>query len=438
MKGPSTNFGDPLSSHSKRLVNEVRLRITQPIHPNFDTDFNIYRFVLNAERIHKKQADVIDAAAKALNNHLRMRKSLKLDALPDTPFEENPIFIKKLMPKGEVQSATDSNNRLLWYIDYATINVEALAQAIPSSQSIKCQFVQFEHMLRLVNKQEERTGKLSGLRHVVDMTDYEINPFTMAFVSTGTLTYYTQLLHYENYPELVSPIEMVNIAKWIYLPYKIARAMMPAGFGDRFRLHDANFLSTLEKDISIHDIPTTLGGKNEKIRCQPAQKPQPDEFMGPKDLELISMLETIYISPRKAKQFHVDVTEAGKKLSWYYSTDGDIFFGVFYQHFDDIPADNTITNGSRQEKEDNTDELEMVYPWLKITARITHESGTVECARAGRYWLVFSNKTSWINKRTVNLMMQLSDGENSKRYHTDGTFSPGQAFRVFELFEMKC
>jgi hypothetical protein len=37
----------------------------------------------------------------------------------------------------------------------------------------------------------------------------EINPFTMIFVSSGTLSYYSQLLHYDNYPELVYPIEMV-------------------------------------------------------------------------------------------------------------------------------------------------------------------------------------------------------------------------------------
>lgn len=36
------------------------------------------------------------------------------------------------------------------------------------------------------------------------MTGYEINPFTMVFVSSGTLAYYSQLFHYENYPELVS------------------------------------------------------------------------------------------------------------------------------------------------------------------------------------------------------------------------------------------
>lgn len=104
------------------------------------------------------------------------------------------------------------------------------------------------------------------------MNGYEINPFTMLFVSSGTLSYYSQLFHYENYPELVNPIELVNIAKWIQVPYKLIKAMMPAGFSDRFRLHDGNFLQYLTSEISIEDIPTTLGGNNEVDNVQKTHK----------------------------------------------------------------------------------------------------------------------------------------------------------------------
>lgn len=69
----------------------------------------------------------------------------------------------------------------------------------------------------------------------------------------------------------VTPIEIVNIAKWIHLPYKVAKAMMPAGFSDKFRLHDSNFLEALTEDIELDLIPTTLGGKNE-VRSVPGTK----------------------------------------------------------------------------------------------------------------------------------------------------------------------
>ncbi|PIO56892.1 hypothetical protein TELCIR_21707 [Teladorsagia circumcincta] len=104
------------------------------------------------------------------------------------------------------------------------------------------------------------------------MTGYEINPFTMVFVSSGTLAYYSQLFHYENYPELVNPVDIVNIARWIHVPYKIAKTMMPAGFSDKFRLHDSNFLKALTEEIDLNHIPTTLGGCHEGITCIGAER----------------------------------------------------------------------------------------------------------------------------------------------------------------------
>lgn len=123
--------------------------------------------------------------------------------------------------------------------------------------------------------QENKTGKFCSIRHIVDMNNYEINPFTMLFVSSGTLQYYSHLFHYENYPELVYPVEMVNIAKWISIPYKLIKSMMPAGFSDRFRLYDGNFLNNWENEIQMEDIPKTLGGKNEVSQ----------KFLSPKNFE---------------------------------------------------------------------------------------------------------------------------------------------------------
>ncbi|VDM42464.1 unnamed protein product [Toxocara canis] len=438
-KRPSTYFGEPLSAESKKLVNEVRLKINQPIHPNFDNDFNVYRFVLSAERINKKDKEVVDAAAKALNNHLRIRKAMRLDTTPDMPFDDNPIFRNRLLPLSYILPYTDNCNRLLWYLDYASINVEAIAHTIRSSESIKYQFLQFEHMLRRVNKQvidsikEEKTGCLSGIRHIIDLNGYEINPFTMFFVTNGNLSYYSQLLHFENYPDLVTPMEMVNIPKWIHVPYRMVRTMMPASFNDRFRLHDENFLTTLQQDINIEHIPQTLGGQNEKIRSIPAEKITSENFWKPTNLELLSTLETFHISPRKNRQIYVDVTEASKQLSWYYITDGDIYFGVFYEPPEETSCNNIITTTARHEKEVEHENLEMVYPWLKLAAKIVHESDRVECTRPGRYWLIFCNKISWLQRRTIHLTMQLSDGETTKRCHTDGTFSSAEPFEVPHL-----
>lgn len=412
-KNGYTPFGCPLSDEALRLVKDVRLKINQPIHPNFDTDFNIYRFIMSAERGHKKEKEVVNHASKTLNNHLRIRKALDLDTPEITTFDENPIFTKKLMPRGDVLDVSDEHNRLLWFIEYATITVESIAHSIQSSQACKYQFWQFEYMLRKVMAQEEKTGCLSSLRHVVDMNGYEINPFTMLFVTSGTLAYYSQLFHFENFPELVTPVEMVNIAKWIHVPYKLAKTMMPAGFSEKFRLHDTHFLKTLIEDISLEHIPTSLGGNNTMVKCVGAEKVDPENYWKPSNHLVISQLETVHVPARKSKIINVTITTP-KTLSWYFSTDGDVYFGVFYQEEPETnPNDNDL----------DTDSLEMVYPWLKLAAKLVHENDSIECKKPGKYTFVFCNKHSWLSRRTVELFIKISDFEGSKRVHSDETLS---------------
>ncbi|VDL75446.1 unnamed protein product [Nippostrongylus brasiliensis] len=345
----STAFGEPLSDESVRYVNEVRQRITQPISAKFNTDFNIFRFVLSAERLHKKEKDI--------------------DNQPVRGFDENPMFIKKLMPKGEILDARDSQNRLLWYIEYATITVESIAHALQSSQACKYQFWQFEYMLRKVMAQEEKTGRLSGIRHVVDMNGYEINPFTMA--------------------------------------------MMPAGFSDKFRLHDNNFLKSLTEEIDIENIPTTLGGKNEDIVCIGAQKVPHNEYWVPENPELLHHLEHLHIPAKKTRHISLDITEP-KTLNWYFRTDGDVFFGIFYEGKLDSNENHHI----------EVDSLEMIYPWLKLSAKLVHERDSLVCQRSGRYHIVFCNRHSWFSRRTVEHYLYATDAEEkAHRVHSDGSLS---------------
>ncbi|MCP9262926.1 hypothetical protein DINM_006294 [Dirofilaria immitis] len=367
----STNFGEPLTTESKKLVDEVRLKINQAIHPNFDNDFNIYRFVLACERALKKKKDIVNTAAKALNNHLRIRKAFNL----------------------------------------------AIAHVLRSSESIRLQFRHFEHLLRRVNQQEKKTGRLSGIKHIIDMNGYEINPFIMILTTNGNLAYLSRLLHFDNYPELINPVEMVNSPKWIHVAYKIARTMMPESFVERFRLYNENFLSDLLKEIKIEDIPTNLGGKNEEIHCQPAAY---EQYAKLESLESPGNLETIIISPGKRRLIYVDVKEKGNRLQWYFTTDGDINFGPPYQ----ILSSNE-SNDMRQEQDINIDELEMVYPWFKLAAKLVSEADSIECTRPGRYWIVICNKLSWIRRKTVNLVIQLvyKDNDYAKRYYSDGTFN---------------
>lgn len=64
----------------------------------------------------------------------------------------------------------------------------------------------------------------------------------------------------------------------------------------------------------------------------------------------------------------------------------------------------------------------MVYPWLKLTAKLVHEFDAIKCTRPGTYYVVFSNKHSWLTGRSVDILVQLtSEDGQTKRCHHDGT-----------------
>lgn len=66
----------------------------------------------------------------------------------------------------------------------------------------------------------------------------------------------------------------------------------------------------------------------------------------------------------------------------------------------------------------------MVYPWLKLTAKLYHEYDQIECKKSGIYYLLFSNKHSWLHRRTINVFVQLNDDNDDsfkKCCHINGT-----------------
>lgn len=39
----------------------------------------------------------------------------------------------------------------------------------------------------------------------------------------------------------------------------------------------------------------------------------------------------MHVNPRKQRCFKINVTKEKQNLRWYFNTDGDIYFGVFFQ-----------------------------------------------------------------------------------------------------------
>lgn len=145
-----------------------------------------------------------------------------------------------------------------------------------------------------------------------------------------------------------------------------------------------------------------------------------DYWQAPSE-KVLDQLEPIHVSAKKQKIFKIDIPENSptKTLSWYYRSDGDIYFGVFY----DTAAQSSK---KKEEKEIDPESKEMVYPYLKGAAKLVHEFDYVDLEKPGTYYLVLCNRHCWIQRRNVEIVVQLSapDGGDAKRVSIDGTLKP--------------
>jgi hypothetical protein len=66
-------------------------------------------------------------------------------------------------------------------------------------------------------------------------------------------------------------------------------------------------------------------------KCVPAEKLQPSDYWKPPKTEIVEALEVLHISARRLKYFKIDVDHVPKTLSWYFTTDGDVYFGIFFE-----------------------------------------------------------------------------------------------------------
>ena len=116
-------YGRTLNEDEKKLVQELRQRVRADLNAKYDTDYNLYRWILNAQKTTKSK-DVLNVAEKALKHHLRYRAVYNLDNSKIPILDENPMYRDRLFPRGPLLDKCDKQNRLLWFVQNGSIDIE--------------------------------------------------------------------------------------------------------------------------------------------------------------------------------------------------------------------------------------------------------------------------------------------------------------------------
>ncbi|KHJ43300.1 CRAL/TRIO domain protein [Trichuris suis] len=400
---------------SAELVMELRQRVSSELPTSYDTDFNLMRWIINADKMSRTSGNV-DLAEKNLRNHLHFRRALHLDEPGLPTWDENPVYKDRLLPRGHFEWL-QARNCFLWWVDYSTLNMSAIIRSQKSTDMLIYHFWKYELMLRTINEREKDTGVRCSVYAVIDLRDWPINPLTLLFVNDGQMSYYANLFHYEHYPELVNPINLINAPTWISLPYRLVKSTMPKDFGSRFRILNHRFADTISKELPPEALPIEFGGTNAQLQpftTVPSRFGMPEEKETSYErnkLERSEDLYHVYVNARRRKVIPVEC-KAGSTLLWHFTTDNALLFGIFFQ---DFSAATSSTEDSHQHLIPDVGHMEMVYPLLRFAAKHVPETGALLCRQAGTYYLTFCNRSSWWSRRHVYIKVEVRTSEGTAR-----------------------
>ncbi|KRZ22323.1 Ubiquitin carboxyl-terminal hydrolase isozyme L5, partial [Trichinella pseudospiralis] len=393
------NHKAELESGKLELVAELRARLASSLPARYDTEFNLARWLTSADKVSRSKGNV-DLAEKNLRHHLKFRQALNLNDEQVPTWDENPIYKHQLLPKGHFEWIA-SGHCFLWWVDYSTLDMSALLYTQKSTDVLIYHFWKYEQMLRMVNEREAATGQQCTVYAVIDLRQWPFNPLTLLFVNDGQMSYYANLFHYEHYPDLVQPINLINAPTWISLPYRLVKSTMPKDFGDRFRVLNHNYMATLLEELPLEVVPESMGGLNKERQCfetVPSKYPLPGSCEHRIEVKrLADEAHHFHVNARRRHLIPVEC-QPGWTLQWRFTTDSALMFGIFFK-----PAGEQKV----PTKPTDLDKLEMVYPLLRFAAKFVPESGQLKCLNAGTYYLAFCNKSSWWSRRHIHLELHV-------------------------------
>lgn len=156
--------------------------------------------------------------------------------------------------------------------------------------------------------------------------------------------------------------------------------------------------------MTLDELPTQLGGRNpcsETLQPVPSRRIPSNEYYQQKASNDPPKTQLAHIQLHVGQRKFVPIQcHAGKKLNWFFTSDGDLLFGVFFRKGQSEPL-VTPTEG------DILDKLEMAHPYFRLGAKLVPERGSVKCEENGTYYVVLCNKHSWFYKRNVHLKIEI-------------------------------
>jgi hypothetical protein len=260
----------PSSPHDKRPAtrdliqkhhaNITKLRKSLSKDPLYDPIKHDSLWLLRFLLSHHTVAEALPAA----QNFLQYRHEKKLDDSDlrlHVPSVVNPLtadFFKCFdAPDAMVYSQPDPDRGVVLYVHLADINQTKLASISDDNWPF---WYFLEWMFQMLDSVTRRTGRLTkGIRFV------DLERYSMAQNHRETVNRNAQNARdcQDHYPQMLASVFVVNAPSVFTVCFRIIKPLLPKRFVEKFDILPKHHTEKLLPYMSLEDIPTRYGGKNE-------------------------------------------------------------------------------------------------------------------------------------------------------------------------------
>ncbi len=396
-----TQSESSISDRDKRAIRELRERLPEGLlSPYYDTDFNFLRW-LQGYDFH------VEDVLPRLIHHLRVRKAWALDHLVESERETGlsaPVqFMMKYWPTwfgGPTGKA--ANNYVFWIEWWGKLDSTAFLKCVSALNALRKPSYGFEVFLSSIMKQEQATGRQSGLAMILDLDGLKLDQELIYFI-TGPFKCLADYIC-TNYVELIKTILVINSPSYMYYIWKLVRPIIPGKTFSKIRDFDRQgWKQELLQDIDANRLPPHYGGTLETATFS-FPEPVPKDFYrleAEEEREFLNSrhLQSLAIKAQRAEFLTVKVENPGDVISWYLLTNRQFGFGVFY---------------SEKKENEEVENMDMVFPRFNQTpATAVPIKESLLCEKLGFYKFWFSNHNAWFLSLKVDILVEISHGDSS-------------------------
>ncbi|KAE9420428.1 hypothetical protein Angca_005792, partial [Angiostrongylus cantonensis] len=356
----------------------VRSQVADILHPRYDTNFNILRWLQSYEFN-------VPKTVHNLRKHLKWRRERYLDE--DARGLQRSAVGAEYAPISIVGPNRKDGDHLIVVDQCGRVDIGGVMKSIQPTEYLHQLYRNFEKILSLMMEMEARTGVQCYVYYIFDLDGLSFDP-TLLGVLNGPFRTSWQLIA-QHYREFVGRFIVINTPSYINVLWAALSSFIAEHEKSRIAITGKNWRQEILEIADRNCLPERYGGQisDEKIMRNPKPVPK-DLYWRPKaGYPNAAALHRISIPAARSRTL-VYFVPGNTELLFYSQNDADITFSYYYS-----------------EKEDVTeDEWEILHPPIHKCGLPAMDLNDLRAERAGFYRLndknigVFrlANDTAWL------------------------------------------